>query len=172
MLKYTVFLSNLTLGDKSIMKQVFVLLLFIMTLQLTAQNRFIKITHPTKKKVLVLRENKNVRIKTKSGVRISGKLRIIDLETIAINGVRINLQEIEKIKRNPVGMTIATTVLLVYGGALTFAIGGIAYVLVQEPQGLWAIPIATASIYTGLKHPNFLRGFKASKNWHYEIVMH
>ncbi len=154
------------------MKQALVLLLFIMTLQLTAQNRFIKITNPTKKKVLVLKENKNIRIKTKSGVRISGKLRIVDLETISVNGVRIKLQEIAKIKRNPLGLTIVTTGLLVYGGALTFSVGMIAYVLVQEPQGLWAIPIAATAIYTGLKHPNFLRGFKASRNWHYKIVMH
>lgn len=136
-----------------------------------SQERGIKITNQSSKKEIIIKENKRIRIKTIDGKKISGRFRIVENGIILMKNKRIELKNVEKIKRNPLLISTVTSGLFIYAGAATTFFS----IAVAQISGDLLIPLffaipASGMIYTGIKPPNFLKGYKKDSNWNYELI--
>ena len=151
------------------MKKVITLTLCIFCINMAfAQKKAIKITNPNFKKIITIKENKRIKVKTKDGLNFSGRFKIEE-NSIIIKNKRIYLSEIYQIKRNPLLISILTDGILIYGGVLTAGFGVIIGAFVNTSGFLLIIP-AAALIYAGINSPNFSKAYKTEKNWQLEII--
>lgn len=135
-----------------------------------AQEGVLKIVNQTSEKEILIKEHKRIRIKTIEGQKISGRFRIIGKETILIRKKKIKLADIEKIKRNPLLVSIVTNGLFIYVGA-GIAIVGVAIGGITNQSSLFLLTIpGVGMIYNGIKSPNLLKGYKKDSNWKYELI--
>lgn len=128
-----------------------------------------KITHKNKPKEIIIQEESRVRVRNADGKKISGKLEIVDTNSIRVAGQTLQLSELKGVKKNPLGLSIATKGVLIYGGALTIGMGTIIGVFVDTKAFLLFLP-GSAMIYTGTRSPNILKNYKLDKGWSYELV--
>lgn len=137
---------------------------------LVAQEKAIKIFNEQKSKEIIIKENKRIRVQTYDGLKISGRFKIIDNETIRVKYKKINLSEIYNIKRNPLVMSILIDGTFYYFGTIFF-VGSLAlYGLTGgEEASLFLMIPSAALIYGGIKSPNILKSHTTS-NWQYEII--
>lgn len=135
----------------------------------TAQTKAIKITNIKTNKVKIIKENKRIDLKTADGLRIKGKFKIENDNTISIHNNQINLKDITTLKRNSLLSSMVTSGLFIYGGGLVAGLGVIIGVFVDSTAYLLAIP-AAGMIYIGIKSPNFSKNYKTDKGWTYEII--
>jgi hypothetical protein len=154
------------------MKSLTILFISLFFANLTfSQERVLKIVNQVSKKEIIIKENKRIRIRTVDGQKISGRFKIIGKETILIKKKEIELANIEKIKRNPLLISITTNGLFIYIGVAITIVGVVAGGFTgQSSSFLSAIPGA-GMIYTGIKSPNFLKGYKKNSNWNYELII-
>ncbi|NNL16849.1 MAG: hypothetical protein HKO81_09455 [Flavobacteriaceae bacterium] len=152
------------------MKKISLLLFGLLFINLViAQDQAIKITNQITKKEVVIKENKRIKIKTRNGEKISGRFMIENDNTISVNNHTINLIDIEEIKRNPFLISVLTSGLLIYGGAITAGFGVIIGIFVESTGFLLIIP-AAGMIYAGIKSPNFHKKYKPGNNLTIEII--
>lgn len=153
------------------MRKIIFLLVSLISLNcLVAQESGIKIFNEQIGKEITIKENKRIKVKTSSGLKISGRFKIFDNETITIKSVNIKLSDIEKIKRNPLIISILTNGILYYYGAALAGASIVLYAFTGNAASfLLTIPSA-AFIYGGIKSPNILKGYKMTNNWKYEII--
>lgn len=137
--------------------------------QLIAQNQAIKITNINTNKEKIIEENKRIKLKTFDGRKIKGRFMIENDSTIIVDNVRIQLSDIDALKRNPLLTSILTSGFLIYGGVLTAGFGVIIGVWVDSTAFWLAIP-AAGMIYTGIKSPNFNKNHKTDRGWKFEII--
>ena len=135
-----------------------------------AQERVLKIVNQVSKKEIIIKENKRIRIKTIDGQKISGRFKIIGKETIFIKKKKIELADIEKIKRNPLLVSIVTNGLFIYVGASIVIIGVAVGGITSQPSLLLLTIPGAGMIYTGIKSRNLLKGHKKDSNWKYELT--
>ncbi|AMC10267.1 hypothetical protein Lupro_02910 [Lutibacter profundi] len=153
------------------MKTIAFLLLSLFYLNcLVAQEKGIKIFNEQTGKGIIIKENKRVKIKTFDGVKISGRLKIFDNETIIVKNETIKLSQIEKIKRNPLIISIITNGMLYYYGAALIGASIVIYAFTGNATSFLLTIPAAAFIYGGIKSPNILKGYKATSNWKYSII--
>ena len=151
------------------MKKITILIFsLLITNSIFGQEKAIKITDQTSKKEIVIKENKRIKIKTIDGKKISGHFKI-ENNSILINNEQFDLSDIGEIKRNPLLVSILTSGILIYGGAITAGMGVIIGVFVESTAFLLTIP-AAGMIYAGIKSPNFSRKFKTDSGWTYETI--
>ncbi len=154
------------------MKKTTLLLFSLMLANLAfAQQRAIQLSSPDSEKVVLIPENKRIKIRTADGQKLSGRFRIAGENTIAINEQEIALSDIESIKRNPLLLTIFSSGFLIYGGALTAGMGAIIGMFVQT-SGFWLLIPGAAMIYAGIKSPNILKNYRAGGNWQFDLITH
>ena len=134
-----------------------------------AQEQAIKITSPNSDREIIIKENKRVKVRTTSGQKIAGRFTIEGTNTIVIKGQRIELPDIESIKRNPLLLSVFTSGFFIYAGAITVGISAIAGVFADSSAFWLAVPGA-AMIYTGIKSPNFNKNYKKSGDWNFELI--
>lgn len=135
-----------------------------------SQEQAIKIYNENFKKEVILKENKRIKVKTRDGEKISGKFKIVDHQTLMIKNKKIAFNQIEKIKRNPLALSIITKVFFYYYSAAFAGASIVIYAFSGNATSfLLAIP-AGLLIYGGSKCPNVLKGYKTTRNWCYEIV--
>ncbi len=136
-----------------------------------AQEKGLKIFNTDKGKEVLIKENKRLKIKMADGSRISGRLRIIDAETIMLNHKTVKLAEIVKLKRNPL-LTSSLTKTVFYTAAGIVAFSGIITSVVTGNVAFSVIlvPVFAPLVYGGVKPPNFYRNYKSYRKWEYEIV--
>ncbi|WP_242206498.1 hypothetical protein [Aestuariivivens insulae] len=162
--------------------QKFMLLVFSLVAfnSLIAQERGLSIYNDQESKSIIIKENKRIRIKTFDGIKLTGKFKIIDYETIHIKNRHIKLNQIEKIKKHPLVISILINGSLYWLGA-AFFIGGVELAILAfsggDGSGLLLAPVAllimTPSpflIYEAIKSPNILKGYKNTSHWKYEII--
>jgi len=151
-------------------KNLSVLFLSLIFVNLTlAQQQAIRISSPTSTKEVIIKENKRIKIKTADGERISGRFRTVSNNAIVIKDQRIEISEIESIKRNPLLLSLFSSSFLIYAGALTAGMGAIIGIFIESSGFLLAIPGA-AMIYAGIKSPNVLKNYKAQDYWSFELI--
>jgi hypothetical protein len=136
---------------------------------LIGQNQAIKITNSTSNKEKIIKENKRIKLITFDGRKIKGRFKIENKSTIVVDNVRLDLSDIDALKRNPLLTSIFTSGFLIYGGALTAGFGVLIGVLVDSTAFWLTIP-AAGMIYTGIKSPNFNKNHKTDKGWEFEII--
>lgn len=137
--------------------------------QLIAQNQAIKITNTNTSKEKIIKENKRIKLKTFDGRKIKGRFMVENDNTIIVDNIKIELSDIDALKRNPLLTSIVTSGLLIYGGVLTAGFGVIIGVWVDSTAFWLAIP-AAGMIYTGIKSPNFNKNHKTGNGWKFEII--
>ena len=136
---------------------------------LIGQNQAIKITNSTSNKEKIIKENKRIKLITFDGRKIKGRFKIENKSTIVVDNVRLDLSDIDALKRNPLLTSIFTSGFLIYAGALTAGFGVLIGVLVDSTAFWLTIP-AAGMIYTGIKSPNFNKNHKTDKGWEFEII--
>ena len=97
------------------MKKLFLLtfsLLCIVTV--TAQNKALKINATSTSKEIIIKENKRIKIKTIDGLQLKGRFKAYGESFIIIDDVKVNLQHIKELKRNPLLTSILTTASVSY----------------------------------------------------------
>ncbi len=98
------------------MKSLFLILLIIFTNPLLAQEKSIEIYKSGSDKMKTIKQNKRVKIRTKSGEKIIGRFQVLDKTTIEIKGKEIPIHSIQNIKRRSIIAGVGSTALIVYGG--------------------------------------------------------
>lgn len=153
------------------MKKITTFLIILGLVQLAyAQKDAIVISKTNGSKQVVLKDNRRIRIKTVSGDKISGRLRILSNDSIQLKDQSIAIQDIQEIKKNPLVTSVLTSGFLIYGGAITAGIGVITGIFVQPSGYLLTIP-ASGMIYAGAKSPNLNRKYKRDRDWTYEPMI-
>ncbi len=134
-----------------------------------AQTNAIKITNINTNKEKIIKENKRIKLTTYDGRKINGRCIIENYNTIIVDNVRVNLSEIDSLKKNPLLTSIFTSAILIYGGVITAGLG-VLIGLVVDSTAFWLTIPAAGMIYTGIKSPNFKKSHKTYKGWKFEIV--
>lgn len=147
---------------------VLILCLFFVNILFAQEQQAIRISNPTTQKEFLFKEHKKIVVGTIDGKRLSGRFIIAD-NVITIANEKIELADIEYLKRSTILTPVLTTGLLVYGGILTTGFGVIIGAFVDTNGFLLTIPGA-GMIYTGIKSPNFNKKFKTEKDWTFEII--
>jgi hypothetical protein len=135
----------------------------------TSQNNAIKLTNLNTNKEKVIKENKRIKLTTTDGRKLKGRFKVEDNNTISIYGTKINIADIEELKRNPLLTSALTSGFLVYAGAITVGFSLIIAAL-ADATALWLVLPAAGMIYAGIKSPNFNKNHKLEKGWTFEII--
>ena len=152
------------------MKRTTLLWIGLLFVSLTfAQEQAIRITSPNSDREIIIKENKRVKIRTADGQKITGRFTIEDPQTLLIKGQRIELLNIESIKRNPLLLSIFTSGFFIYAGAITVGMSAIIG-LFADSSAFWLALPGAAMIYTGIKSPNFNKNYKKSTDWKFELI--
>ena len=152
------------------MKKLILLLSFLFLSQVSvSQISSLKITNLTTNKEKVIKENRRIKLKTFDGRKIKGRFKIENNSTIFIDNVRIDLMDIQELKRNPILLSILGSGFLIYGGAITAGLGVIIGVT-GNPAGFWLVIPAAAMIYAGIKSPNINKNYKRDNGWKFEVI--
>ena len=120
---------------------------------------------------LMIKEGKKVRVKMKNGKKRTGTMLIFDDESIIVRGERIELDEILKIKRHPLLVTILTSVIFGYFGGGAILIG--VFLLTTEYSVLAAPFLMTGvpMLYGAVTGMNLFTAFKVTDGWNYKIKL-
>ena len=165
------FSSFLVLSKKHLfMKKLFLLIISVFFFNAAmSQNNIIKITKLNTNKEKIIKENRRIKLKTSDGQKIKGRFKVENNSTIIIDDVRINLSDIEELKRNPRLTSILTSGFLIYVGTIT---AGFAVLIgaLADSNAFWFVLPAVGMIYTGLKSPNINKNHKTDKGWKFEII--
>jgi hypothetical protein len=152
------------------MKKLFLLIISLFCFNVaTSQTNAIKITNLNTNKEKVIKENRRIKLKTSDGRKMKGRFKVENNSTIIINGIQINLSDIEELKRNPLLTSIFISGFLIYGGAITTGLGVLIGLLV-DTTAFWLVLPAAGMIYTGIKSPNINKNHKSEKGWKFEII--
>jgi len=152
------------------MKKTIILLISLFFINLTfSQKRVIKITNLNSNREIIIKENRRIKIKIFDGEKISGKFKILDNENILIKNRQIEIKDIQKIKRNPLLISIGTDVFIIYNGVALLGASLVISAVTSESSALLLMIPALGIIYGGIKSPNFLKGYNKNRDWKYEI---
>ncbi len=154
------------------MKFIFILISIFTIHQSFSQVKALKISNKSSEKEILIKENKRVRITTNAGKKISGRLKIINNESILIKGKQIHLSEIEKIKKHPLAISLVTSIIFGYSAGITLVAGMIVSGFIGNPWLLvLSLPPIAALIHGTSKTPNFFKGYKFSKGWKTQVII-
>jgi small nuclear ribonucleoprotein (snRNP)-like protein len=152
------------------MKNITFLILSLLFMSLAcAQGNALKITNVETGKEKIIHADKYIRIKTTAGEKFSGRLQIVDNQTIFIAEQEFKLANIEKIKRHPLLISTVSNFFLIYTGSLVIGLSALIAVF-GAPAAAFGIIPGTAMVYFGTTSPNLLKSYKVSSGWAYEII--
>ncbi|MES2543935.1 MAG: hypothetical protein V4548_03555 [Bacteroidota bacterium] len=144
--------------------------LFFITLCYSQEN-FLKITNSATQEESIIKENKRIRILTVDGKKLSGKFSIVDENSIMIKNTVVNIDQIVKLKRHPLGLILFTDYIFIYTGAIVVALAVLVAGLSGEPGLILLAAPGVFLIHAGSKGVNILGSYKTKQNWKYEIQM-
>lgn len=151
------------------MKLVSFLLLFIFSVPMLSQERVLEIYQPEKEKQRSFKENRRVKVKTLDGKKYIGRFRIIDSQTIEIEGHQIALNNIKNIKSRSIVAGIAGTLLTIYGASLVLA-GTLMLVIAPDiPLAVGFMSAGGLVMTSGILFNEFARNQRNPK-WFYKII--
>lgn len=134
-----------------------------------AQQKGIQITNLNTQKEIFIPENKRIKVRTVHGVKLNGRLVILDNKTIQVHNKPISLLDIEKIKRNPLLVTAFVDGFLYYvGGAMVF-VPFIVVPFTGDTSSYYYMILGAATMFVATKSPNILRAYKKDF-WSYHII--
>ena len=152
------------------MKKLFLLTFSLLcTVTVTGQNKALKINSTSSSKEIIIKENKRIKIKTIDGLQLKGRFKTVGKSFIIIDDVKVELQHIKELKRNPQLISIITTASLVYLGTLTAGLGILIGAL-SDSTVFWLTLPGAAMIYLGLKSPNLSEKHSIKNGLKLEII--
>ena len=122
-------------------------------LTVSAQNKALKIKSKSSSKEIIIKENKRIKIKTTDGLQLKGRFKTHGKSFIIIDNVKVDLQHIKELERNPQLISIITTASLVFLGTTTVCLAILIGAL-SDSTAFWLTIPGSAMIYLGLKSPN------------------
>jgi hypothetical protein len=150
---------------KKILNYSLILFLVFMGTTSFAQEKVLQLEHKERGVTRTIKENKRVRVKTNDGQKYKGRLVIVDANTISLDGTPISLNDIEKIKRDPLLLTAIATTGFIYLGSVVIGIGGIVLAFIDSTSAI-PIFIGGGSLVTlGILNPSYLPAKKMAKGW-------
>lgn len=149
------------------MKTLFLVVLFFSLYQnCLCQEKKLVIVNLVSSKEITIKENKRIKVITKMGEKFAGRFIVLDQNSIVVDGVILDLNEIDIVRRHPLLHTIMMKVNFMHIGNLAFlvslATGSLPFVLVGTA-------ILAGGIYGAVKSPNISKGYKTVKNWTFKI---
>ena len=152
------------------MKKLFLLTFSLLcTVTVTGQNKALKINSIKSSKEIIIKENKRIKIKTIDGLQLKGRFKTVGESFIIIDDVKVDLQHIKELKRNPQLISIINTASLVYLGTLTAGLGILIGAL-SDSTAFWLTLPGAAMIYLGLKSPNLSKKYSFKNGLKLEII--
>lgn len=148
-----------------ILKHVLTLFLIIVTTTSFAQENTLQLEYQERDVTRTIKENKRIRIKTIGGDKYKGRFTIIDSQTIAIQGISIPLGDIEKIKRDPLLLTVLATTGFVYLGVIVVGVGAIVAIFVDGTSSIPFFAAGGGLGALGLLKPSYLPAKKMANGW-------
>ena len=124
-------------------------------------------------KEVFIKENRRIRIRPKTGKRVSGRFKIYNKDTIFVKNNPHNIQDLNKIKRNPLVQSILINGTLYFFG-YSFIASGILFAAIPNCCNGVALPLigmGLPMVAGAILSPNLLRGYKQEKGWEYKIQM-
>ena len=106
------------------MKNIYVILILMLSFQMMAQNKKMEITNNSNGKTVIIEESQNVKIATIDREKYTGNITFIDAETISLQGQNIKLDNVNSIK-NVGGKKITTKKIIMSVGLGLVATSGI-----------------------------------------------
>ena len=106
------------------MKNIYVILILMLSFQMMAQNKKMEITNNSNGKTVIIEESQNVKIATIDREKYTGNITFIDAETISLQGQNIKLDNVNSIK-NVGGKKITTKKIIMGVGLGLVATSGI-----------------------------------------------
>lgn len=148
----------------------FIAISFLFLNVLHAQNNAIKITNLETNEIVVLNEGQRIRVTTVEGRKHSGKLQILDDNSIIVHKTQLTLSEIEKMKSHPLGQTIITSFIFIYVG-FGLTVTGLLIGAFSDVPAAYAAAIPGLGItYFGFTGVNILQGYHIADGYSYELV--
>jgi len=149
-----------------------IILSFLIVVNISAQEKSILISRNNTTRQIKIKEGKRIRLKTLNGKRLSGRFKVVNDSIIMIKGQQLKFSEIERIKRNPLAMTLPLSIITgTYGGLLILTSTAL---VIAEPEFaailVLAIPSGSGLLYTAIKPPNVLKGYTIYRGWKYAIT--
>lgn len=144
-----------------------VIFFFGFSYDVIAQEKGLELSHKKGKRVKFLKENRRVKVFTEDGNKYKGRFTIIDNETIEIKGNRINIGDIEVIRKKDLGVSILKGTALGFGSFL-IVVG-----LASTGGGLGATLVATSGVFVNiitLAIPEIAIGELDNDRWSYSII--
>lgn len=153
------------------MKSLFIIMALFITATAFSQEKFLSFTKTQTGEEILIKENVRIRLKTIDGKRLKGRVLFTQDNMLEIKGEKVSLESIEKIKRNPLLLTIVVDgALIYYAGAVTI-IGLYIYAFTGEAAFLIAaIPLTGGLIYATAKSPNIIPAYQMKNYKDIKIV--
>jgi hypothetical protein len=145
-------------------KTTFLIFVLFSSMMLKAQEKGVNLTNKESGKTVFLKENRRVLMKTDSGKVFKGRFKIVDNNSVVISKDTIALSSIVLIKKKPLGLSIASGVL-VLGVATPIVVGSAA----AGGYAVLLIPAGAAIGGVGMALPAFSRRYVAT-NWSYAVA--
>ena len=131
-----------------------------------AQEKYLELTKNNTSRILKIKEDKRVVVKTKDNKRFVGKIKFIDSLHVGIDSNTIHLDSISFIKKRSIGGVVLRSASF-YAGANLFIIG-----LVSIPTGIGAIiSVATFPPSVPLLIYAVSSNKRRSEKWKYKILI-
>lgn len=146
------------------MKTTVLIFLLLLTFPSFAQQKALVLTKIKTEKTKVYQENKRIKVKTFDGEKFKGKLKIIDVRTIEIDGDQITLDSIKNIQNKPLALEIVNKTLMGLGGIIV-----IAAFASNSLVGYFLIVAGPTIASPGILFDNLIGNHK-SKKWDYKII--
>lgn len=159
------------------MKKTLLILHMLLNIYVNGQEGFLTIINLETQKERGIKENKRIRISTVNGEKFQGRFRIINENTIALDGITITLEEIEIIRRHPLFNTIFIKANLIHIGSLGLFFGVLGTGLsngLSDGQDTYAplaggVVLLAAGVYGAIKSPNLNKGYRIDKKWKFTL---
>ncbi len=135
-----------------------------------AQNHTLKITNSNTNKQVVIKQNSRIKLKTNAGQKLKGHFSVVDTNTIIIDDIRIDLADINELKRISLLVSVLAPVLFFSVGVVpTYA--SIIIGISAEPIALLALVPAAAMLYIAINPSSFSKKYKIDKGWTLETIV-
>ena len=149
------------------MKIVSLVMFFLLLCQNSfCQEKIVSIKNRVSNKEITLKENKRIKVVTKTGEKFAGRFMVLDQNSIAVDGVVLALNEIAIIKRHALFVTIIIKANFFHTGTVAFVLSAI---LGGLPLLIVGSAILVVGVYGGHKLPKSSIAYKAENNWLFKI---
>lgn len=144
----------------------FVILLFLLTLQMFSQHNYIEMTNE-KGKVVIIKNDKRVKIVTQDGKRFFGRIHIINQEQVVLRKDTLSLSSIVKIQKRSGAKSALTTILIVVSSLAIPA--SLPLLFVDNTTAVVVFTFGLVGLPTGILIPVLGKNYNI-KQWSFKII--